>query len=164
MAVGAVVGSGVGAWAATAVGRPILHVGLTIMAAGVVVLLVSLHDAGATPGFGALAPGLFVFGVGMGQIFVPLFSIITGEIEDHEVGSASGLLEALQQLGSSLGVAVLATLFFARIALEDGGPHAARAGGRQVTAVEATLSVTLGLIVVAFALGWLLPRRPRAEH
>ena len=27
-----------------------------------------------------------------------------GEIEDHEVGSASGLLESFQQLGASLGV------------------------------------------------------------
>ena len=34
MAVGAFFGAGVGAWASTAVGRPILHVGLTIMAAG----------------------------------------------------------------------------------------------------------------------------------
>lgn len=164
MAVGAVFGSGIGAWAATAVGRPILHVGLTIMAAGVLVLLVSLHASDATPGFAALVPGLFVFGVGMGQIFVPLFSIVIGEIEDHEVGSASGLLESLQQLGSSLGVAVLATLFFSRIALEDGGPQTAMAAGRHLTAVETTLWVTLGLIGVAFALGWLLPRRARVQH
>jgi MFS family permease len=151
MAVGACVGSGVGAWAATAVGRPILHIGLTIMAAGVTTLLVSVRLAGATPGVWALVPGLFVFGVGMGMIFVPLFSIITGEIEDHEVGSASGLLEALQQLGASLGVAVLATLFFGRL------------GRGHVHAIEATWTVTLALIGAAFALGWLLPRKPRAE-
>jgi len=42
MAVGAFVGSGVGAWAATAAGRPILHVGLTIMAAGSLVYALSL--------------------------------------------------------------------------------------------------------------------------
>jgi MFS family permease len=151
MAVGACVGSGVGAWAATAVGRPILHVGLTIMAAGVTTLLVSVHLAGATPGVWALVPGLGVFGLGMGMIFVPLFSIIIGEIQDHEVGSASGLLEALQQLGASLGVAVLATLFFSRFA--HGHVHA----------IEATWTVTLVLIGVAFVLGWLLPKKPRAE-
>lgn len=161
MAVGAFFGSGVGAWAATAVGRPILHVGLTIMAAGVTTLLVSVHLAGAAPGLAALAPGLALFGFGMGMIFVPLFSIITGEIEDHEVGSASGLLEALQQLGASLGVAVLATLFFSRLDLERGGRQAAVAAGRQLRAIEATLTVTLILIGVAFVLGWLLPRRAR---
>lgn len=162
LAVGAFFGSGVGAWAATAVGRPILHVGLTIMAAGATTLLVSVHAAGAQPGAGALLPGLAGYGFGMGMIFVPLFSIITGEIEDHEVGSASGLLEALQQLGASLGVAVLATLFFGRFALEDGGRSAAVAAGRHLSAIESTLVVTLVLTGVAFALGWLLPRRARS--
>jgi hypothetical protein len=85
-----------------------------------------------------------------------------GEIEDHEVGSASGLLEVLQQLGASLGVAVLATLFFSRIAFEDGGPGAAIAAGRHLAAAEATLAVTLVALVVAFALGFLLPRRARS--
>ena len=69
---------------------------------------------------------MVVYGLGMGMIFVPLFSIIMGEIEDHEVGSASGLLESFQQLGASLGVAALATLFFATIRLEDGGPSPRR--------------------------------------
>ena len=63
------------------------------------------------------------------MIFVPLFSIIMGEIDDHEVGSAAGLLESLQQLGASLGVAALGTLFFDGIALEDGGPR--RRDGRR---------------------------------
>ena len=50
MAAGAFIGSGVGAWAATAVGRPILHIGLTIMAAGTLVLYLSLHAVRATVG------------------------------------------------------------------------------------------------------------------
>ena len=120
-AVGAFFGSGVGAWATTAVGRPILHVGLAIMTVGTTVLYVSLRAA-SDIGWLQLVPGMVVYGLGMGMIFVPLFSIIMGEIEDHEVGSASGLLESFQQLGASLGVAALATLFFATIRLEDGGP------------------------------------------
>ena len=43
LAVGAFVGAGVGAWATEAVGRPILHVGLGIMAIGTTVLYVSLR-------------------------------------------------------------------------------------------------------------------------
>ena len=161
MAVGAFLGSGVGAWAATAIGRPILHVGLTIMAIGTTVLYVSLHSIHGGVGVFDLAPGLAVFGFGMGMIFVPLFSIIMGEIDDHEVGSASGLLESLQQLGSSLGVAVLATLFFGKIRLEDGGPRAAMTAGRHLVAAQDTLLMTLALIAVAFAVGWLLPRKAR---
>jgi len=164
MAVGALLGSGVGAWAMTAVGRPILHLGLMIMAAGTVLLWLSLRSVDGDVGLGSLAPGLFVFGLGMGMIFVPLFSIIMGEIEDREVGSASGLLESLQQLGASLGVAVLGTLFFERIALEDGGPQVAAAAGRHLAAAEDTLLMVIGLLALAWCIGWLLPRRARELH
>jgi len=99
---------------------------------GTLVLYLSLHAAGGPVGALQLVPGLAVFGTGMGMIFVPLFSIIMGEIGDDEVGSASGLLESCQQLGASLGVAVLATLFFSTISLEPGrrGALAAAAGSR----------------------------------
>jgi EmrB/QacA subfamily drug resistance transporter len=164
MAAGAFAGSGVGAWAATAVGRPILHIGLSIMAIGAVVLDLSLHAVHAVVGPLALIPGLAVFGIGMGMIFVPLFSIIMGEIGDHEVGSASGLLESSQQLGASLGVAILATLFFSTIAAGHGAPRAAMAASSGLLAAERTLLVTLLLIAVAFAAGWLLPRRARQAY
>jgi predicted MFS family arabinose efflux permease len=153
LAVGAFFGSGVGAWAMNAIGRPILHVGLAIMAAGTLVLYFSLHG---TVGAWNLVPGLAIFGFGMGMIFVPLFSIIVAEIDNHEVGSASGLLESLQQLGASLGIAVLATMFFDKI----GAPGA----GRELVAAHATLLVTLVLIGIAFIVGWLLPRRAKAMH
>lgn len=160
MAVGAFAGSGVGAWAMTAVGRPILHVGLATMAAASGLLYISLreaHHVGALD----LVPGIAIFGVGMGMIFVPLFSIIMGEVADHEVGSASGLLESLQQLGGSLGVAVLATVFFGALRLQHGGLPAAREAGRPVHAAEQVLLLNVALIAVAFAIGWLLPRHAR---
>jgi MFS family permease len=164
LAVGSVFGAGVGAWAATAVGRPILHIGLTIMAVGSLVLFFSLRAAGADVGVLTLAPGLALFGLGMGMIFVPLFSIVMGEIDDHEVGSATGLLSSVEQLGASLGVAVLGTVFFNTIALEDGGPRAAMASGRHLLAAEHTLLVVVALIALAWGLGWRLPRKARAMH
>jgi hypothetical protein len=163
MAVGTFAGAGVGAWATTAVGRPILHVGLTIMAAGTLLLYAVLGSA-ASVGFWQLSPGLAVFGLGMGMIFVPLFSIIMGGLEDREVGSASGLLQSLEQLGASLGVAVLGTVFFDRLRLEDGGALAALAEGRHLAAEQQTLLWVLGGIAVAWAVGWLLPRRARPVH
>jgi EmrB/QacA subfamily drug resistance transporter len=164
MAIGAFFGAGVGAWATSAVGRPILHIGLAIMALGTVVLYLALRSVDGTVGMLDLTPGLAIFGLGMGMIFVPLFSIIMGEIDDHEIGSATGLLESLQQLGASLGVAVLATLFFGKLGLEDGGPQAAMAAGRHLVAAEDTLAVVLVLIGAAFVIGWFLPRRAREMH
>jgi EmrB/QacA subfamily drug resistance transporter len=165
LAVGAFVGAWVGAWGAQAVGRPILHIGLTVMAIAVTLLLISVRtDHGAVGGW-QLGPALALFGVGMGQIFVPLFSIVMGDVDDHEVGSASDLLTALEQLGASLGVAVLGTVFFGDLRLEDGGPAAATATGRHLTALQHTLGWVLAIIAVTWLLGWLLPRRPRtATH
>jgi hypothetical protein len=84
-----------------------------------------------------------------------------GEVDDHEVGSATGLLESLQQLGASLGVAALGTLFFDKLALEDGGPVAAMTSGRHLVAAEDTLLMVIGLIAAAWVIGWLLPRKAR---
>ena len=126
-AVGAFFGSGVGAWATTAVGRPILHVGLAIMAVGTTVLYVSLRSVPGRSAGCSWRPDCSSSASGMGMIFVPLFSIIMGEIDDHEVGSASGLLESLQQLGASLGVAALGTLFF------DHRARGRRPGGRRAS-------------------------------
>jgi EmrB/QacA subfamily drug resistance transporter len=166
MAVGAFLGSGVGAVAVGKVGRPVLHLGLAIMAAGSAVLLLALSalEPGRAPGFLGLAPALLIFGLGMGMIFVPLFDIIMGDIEDHEVGSAAGLLESLQQLGASLGIAVLATVFFSALGFDEVGPRAALAAGRHLDAAHATVLLTLGLTVLAFAVGFLLPKHPRQTH
>jgi EmrB/QacA subfamily drug resistance transporter len=162
-AVGAFFGSGIGAVAMVKVGRPILHVGLSIMAASSVLLyfVIGSIDVGTTPGYFRLTPALLLYGFGMGMIFVPLFDIIMGDIEDHEVGSASGLLEALQQLGASLGVAGLATVFFSRLGFDSVGPQAALAAGRHIEAAQTTVLLSLALTVLAFGVGFLLPKKAR---
>ncbi|GAA2448411.1 MFS transporter [Streptomyces macrosporus] len=59
---------------------------------------------------GVLAPMLF-FGFGMGLNFVTLTLTAVSGVAQHEAGAASGLLNATQQVGGSLGLAVLMTLF-----------------------------------------------------
>ena len=58
-------------------------------------------------------------------------------------------------------MAVLGTLFFDRLDLEHGGPRAAAAAGRDLVAAEDTLALLVGLVAVAWVLGWLLPRKAR---
>lgn len=59
-----------------------------------------------------LAPSVAVMGMGMGLIFAPLFDIILAALGDDEVGTGSGLLNAVQQFCGALGVAVLGSAFF----------------------------------------------------
>jgi hypothetical protein len=92
----------------------------------------------------------------MGMIFVPLFDIIMGEVEDHEVGSASGLLESLHQLGASLGVAAVGTVFFSAL---DPFPTPERF----VVAIGTVNLIAIGLAVLGMAIGFLLPRQARPQ-
>jgi EmrB/QacA subfamily drug resistance transporter len=111
-AVGAFVGTGLSAGLAPKLGRTILHIGLILMAIGMAgTYLVLVHTHTGLSGW-ILAGPLLAFGIGMGMIFLPLYDIIMADIADHEVGSAAGILEAIQQLGASLGVAMLGTIFF----------------------------------------------------
>ena len=153
-AVGAFFGSGFGATMMHKMGRRILHLGLTIMAASLIGLyMVFTHSHTGLSGW-SLAPALGGYGFGMGMIFVPLFDIIMGEVSDREVGSASAILESLQQLGASVGVAGLGTVFFGMI-----GAHAGMA--TFFAAAQRVTLITVVLIAAAFALGFLLPRHAR---
>jgi EmrB/QacA subfamily drug resistance transporter len=147
-AIGAFVGSGFAAAAGNKLGRRILHIGLSLMAVGIAGVYLVLRIAGTGLSSWDLTVPLLLFGVGMGMIFVPLFGIIMGDIADHEVGSASGMLESLQQLGATLGVAVLGTIFF--------GVMGATAVGA-LAGAETVALITLVLTAAAFALAYLLP-------
>ncbi|MCW2985920.1 MAG: drug resistance transporter, EmrB/QacA subfamily [Conexibacter sp.] len=134
-------------------GRGVLQAGvLTIIAAlGILAALVDHGGTGLTTW--GLVPALVPFGIGLGFVFGPLFNVILAGVDDREVGSASGTLNAVQQLGNSIGVALLATIFFS---LTDHG-HAS------ATAMRDTTLISAGLFVVAFGLSFLLPREARMD-
>ena len=48
----------------------------------------------------------------MGAMLAPLFDFVLAGVDDDEVGSASGVLNAMQQLGGAIGIAVIGTVFF----------------------------------------------------
>ena len=50
-------------------------------------------------------------GLGLGLFTVPFFTAALARVRPHETGSAAGLLNAVQQLGGTLGVAVLGSAF-----------------------------------------------------
>jgi EmrB/QacA subfamily drug resistance transporter len=156
-ALGGFVGSAIGGMTMAKLGRNVLQAGLVIKAAGVVALYVVLELAGAGVGHFHFTAPLLVAGIGMGMVFVPLFDIILAGVADHEVGSASGILQALQQLGMSLGVAGLGTLFFGLV-----GEHVGAA--EFVAASEPTILATVALLAAAFAIAFLLPKHARAHE
>jgi EmrB/QacA subfamily drug resistance transporter len=132
-------------------GRASIQAGFALMGAGLVVLAAMVHGAGGDVTAWTLVPGELVAGMGMGLSLPPLFDFILAGVADHEIGSASGVLNAIQQLGASLGIAVLATVFFAHL---DSAPP--------FRAMASTTLLTLVPLGLAFLAAFRLPQRARA--
>ena len=159
MAVGAFVGSALSGTLGAKLGRRILHLGLAVMGVGTVGFLLVLDHAGAgVTGWDMTAP-LVVYGLGMGAIFVPLFDLILGDVRMDQLGSASGVLECVQQFGAALGVAVLGTVFFNAF-----GAHELADAGPAVHAAKLIGDIALGLTALAFLLVFQLPRHAQPGH
>jgi EmrB/QacA subfamily drug resistance transporter len=111
MVIGMIIGMGVGTGLVKRLGRRLLLIGVAVVGAGTVVLSLTVTGV-RTSSTLDLAPGLFLIGAGAGISMGQLFDFILAAVGMQEVGSASGVLEAVQQLSSALGVAVLGTIFF----------------------------------------------------
>lgn len=111
MVVGMIIGMGGGFALVGRLGRHLLHLGVAITGAGTIVLALAATGADTASTLD-LAPGLFLIGIGAGASLGQLFDFILAGVGMDEVGSASGVLEAVQQLSSATGVAVLGTIFF----------------------------------------------------
>ena len=95
-------------------GRRQLLMGYFVAAVGLILLVVTLAVGPANAWL--LAPGLLIVGVGVGSAMGPIFDVLTASLDEHEVGSASGLLNTVQQIGMAIGVAALGSILFAVIA------------------------------------------------
>ncbi|MFI6732790.1 MFS transporter [Nonomuraea sp. NPDC050451] len=132
-------------------GRGLLQIGTVVMAVGAAALALTIHLAGVDVSGWQLAPSLAFVGIGMGLTMAPFFDIVLAGVEPHESGSASGTLTAIQQLGGALGTAVLGTLFFNLLARQWSFG----------SSMQVTVWVEVGLLVLTFALSYLLPRKAR---
>ncbi|GAA3180308.1 MFS transporter [Blastococcus jejuensis] len=87
--------------------KPLMVLGGLLAAAGLFVM----SFLGIDSGFWELAfPGQLLLGLGLGFTFVPLSNLALVGAGEHDAGAASAMLNATQQVGASIGTALLATL------------------------------------------------------
>ncbi len=151
LVVGLIVGMFVSGALVKKLGRHLLHIGIACIAVGAIVMAVALSGTQSASTWD-LAPGLLFVGAGVGTVLGQIIQFVIAAVSMHEVGSASGVMEASQQLSTSLGVAVLGTIFLAVFK-----SHAA------TEALRATAWVCLVPLAAAFALVFLLPRHAEQE-
>ena len=139
------------------IGRTTMHIGIVTMGAGLAIVCVVLAGVGGGLSHWDLVGPLVVTGFGMGMVFVPMFDVILAGVEPHEIGSASGLLESVQALSMSLGIALVGTVLFDRLGAQHGAGAFVGAAGHGLLVAVAFLAVA-GLAVC-----W-LPKHARAAH
>jgi EmrB/QacA subfamily drug resistance transporter len=87
--------------------RLTMTAGISLSTAG----LVWLSQLSADSGYGSVLGPILLFGIGNGLAFVPLTSAALADVPVEHAGAASGLVNVMQQVGGSLGLAVLVTVY-----------------------------------------------------
>jgi EmrB/QacA subfamily drug resistance transporter len=148
--------------------RPLATLGFSMGALGLLWLTqLPPHPAYLTH----LVPSMLLISLGMGQVFVPLSSTALLGVPQHDAGVASALVNTMQQVGGSLGVAFLNTIATtATLAYADshGGPSPAAMTHGFTTAFAYSAAVfALAAVVVATLIkartSDLAPPAPSAE-
>ncbi len=96
-------------------GRTIINFGPATLAVGFVLLVatITIYGGDVTPW--ELIPALLIGGAGMGFVVAPIYPFILAEVPIRDAGSASGVINAVGQIGGAIGVAAIGVVFFGQI-------------------------------------------------
>ncbi len=96
-------------------GRYSVTLGTVVMGAGLLIVTAITRHGGIHSAPLAIAPGLLLVGFGMGMIMMPVFAVALNDVDPNHAGSASGTLNAVQQVGGAIGIALIGVVFFGQL-------------------------------------------------
>ncbi|MFF7984738.1 MFS transporter [Streptomyces sp. NPDC007901] len=141
-------------------GRKVLQAGALLMGLGVLLYIWESDRYGLAIASWQMALPLVVMGAGMGLIVAPLTDVVLSEVPREHAGSASGLINTVQQMGNALGLGLVSVVFFGvigdRLTPAEVGPAFAHAFRHALVWVAVVMAVI-------FLLMSALPKRP-AQH
>ncbi|CAG6391436.1 Drug resistance transporter, EmrB/QacA subfamily [Actinacidiphila cocklensis] len=129
-------------------GRPVVAAGLALQAIGLGWFATILST---DVSYAAQLPALIISGAGMALFIAPATSLVMSSVAPSEQGIASGANNALREVGGSLGVAVLGSIFAAQ-----GGYGS---GTQFVDGLTPALWTGAAVLTVALVAALLLPGR-----
>jgi EmrB/QacA subfamily drug resistance transporter len=137
------------------IGRWVLVIGCSLLAIGLILVLLALHLGGANISAWALTIPLFIGGIGNGLFIAPNQDFILASVPRQDAGSASGMLATAQRVGSALGIATVGTLFFSNIHLKPEADALSKAFSH---AAQIATILNVGLVILAVLLVFILPK------
>jgi MFS family permease len=152
-------------------GSHFLRTRVAIAAAMLVVGILWVHfivaNLGDAVDHWAFLPPLLIAGLGLGLGFSALFQTVLAGIPPRDAGSASGALQAFQQVGGSIGVALVGEIFFGSLgdigALFRSGPQAVHAAFAS-SAASATWFQIASFAIVGLLIFLLKARGPQQQQ
>ncbi|MGH6925330.1 MAG: DHA2 family efflux MFS transporter permease subunit [Propylenella sp.] len=99
-------------------GRNIVSAGPIVMGVGYLLFIWTIRHYGAEVTPWEMIPSLVIAGLGMGCVVAPIFPFMLAEVPIKDAGSASGVINAIQQVGGAVGVAVVGVVFFGLLGSE----------------------------------------------
>jgi EmrB/QacA subfamily drug resistance transporter len=134
--------------------RNVGAIGIAVASVGLLVLTqLPVHGTYA----GNLLVGLLPLGLGLGLAFVPITLLGTSGVREEDNGLASGLFNTAQQVGGSLGLAILSTLAASQTTsvlhgTSTAAVFAARVSGYHVAFLAAAIMLASGAALLAVGL------------
>jgi EmrB/QacA subfamily drug resistance transporter len=131
--------------------RPLMVAGLTLQATGIALLAaVSSPDVP----YSELIIPFVLAGTGMALVFAPTANAVLNAVRPEEAGQASGATNAIREVGGTLGVAVLASVFAA---------HGSYASPQAFTdGMTSAIWVGAAVLAAGALIALLVPGKPRA--
>ncbi|GAB1823868.1 MFS transporter [Herbidospora sp. RD11066] len=119
-AIGSGLASGFGGRLVPRFGRAMVAWGLFIVAVGFVATMLAVHQVpGHHAGWAAAGP-LLLSGIGSGLVISPNQTLTLSRVPVHRAGSAGGVLQTWQRIGSAAGIAAVGAVYFAHLSASHG--------------------------------------------
>ncbi|MFD7904799.1 MFS transporter [Kitasatospora sp. NPDC059722] len=139
-AVGSAVSAALGGRVVTRLGRRLVVFGLVLVLVGLGASILAVRLGPGTWAGWATALPLLVAGTGSGLVISPNQTLTLSQVPLARAGSAGGVLQTAQRVGSAVGIAIVGSVFFA---------HARGRNPDWAVAFELGATVAAGLVLAA---------------
>jgi EmrB/QacA subfamily drug resistance transporter len=160
-AVGSAVTSALGGRVVYRFGRPMVVVGMVAVALGLAATALIVRHGSGWPVWLAILVPLLAAGLGSGLVIGPNQTLALADVPPARGGTAAAVLQTGQRIGTSLGTAVAATLFFNGLATTHGDYPSAT--GRSLFGAAALVAVAIVIGTADLLLPHAVASGPAAE-